>query len=181
MSEPPAPSPQEAGRNLARAVREASKRGELTRLADVWPGTEEEYLALEHQDESCDLADIASIRDGGDLLLYSDVYMTGRYARTAALAVSGDVHRLIAETVRSDSVTYPRPTPVETFAMAPFSLPSEAITSAVERLAADTRYEDIRSVRASDGSLFLFSASFLDPVHARSLAEWTAVTQFENP
>jgi hypothetical protein len=150
-------------------------------LADVWPGTEEEYLALEHEVESCGIADIAWIRDGGDLLLYSDVYMTRRYARTMALAVSGDLLRLIAETVRSDSATYPRPTPVDTFAMEPFRLASEEIAAAVEQLTADVRYEDIKSVRTSDGSLFLFSTSFLEPVHARSLAEWMAVKQFENP
>ena len=85
---------------------------------------------MEHEAESCGLADVASLRDGGDLLLYSDEYMSGRYARTAALAVSG---------------------------------------------------EDIKSVRASDGPLFPFSAGFLEPAHARSLAEWTAVKQSENP
>lgn len=181
MSEPSAPSPEEAARNLAHHVREASKRGELSRLADVWPGTEEEFLALQHEAESYGLDDIAWVRDGGDLLLYSDIYMTGRYARTAALAVSGDVLRLIAETVRSDSATYPRPTPVETFAMQPFRLSPEAVTAAVEQLAADTQYDDIQSVRASDGSLFLFSTRSLEPPHARSLAEWKAVERFENP
>ncbi len=181
MSEPSAPSPQEAASNLAREVREASRRGELTRLADVWPATKEEYLALEREAESYGLADIAWVRDGGDLLLYSGVYMTGRYARTAALAASGDVLRLIAETVRSDSATYPRPTPVETFAMEPFRMSPEAVTAAVEQLAADTQYDDIQSVRASDGSLFLYSTKSLEPPHARSLAEWTAVERFENP
>ena len=89
--------------------------------------------------------------------------------------------RLIAETVRSDSATYPRPTPVDAFAMEAFRLPAEAVTAAVEQLAADKRYEDIKPVRASDGSLFLFSTKSLEPAHARSLAEWTAVKQFENP
>jgi hypothetical protein len=63
----------------------------------------------------------------------------------------------------------------------PFNLPADGVTAALEEMAEVDSYRDIQSVCASDGSRFLFSTRGLEPVRARSLAEWIAVDQFDNP
>lgn len=42
-------------------------------------------------------------------------------------------------------------------------------------------YGDIAQIRTSVGTVFLYSASYLDPAHASMLAEWLDVGQFNNP
>jgi hypothetical protein len=65
--------------------------------------------------------------------------------------------------------------------MEPFNLPRDGVTAALEEMAEADSYSDIQSVTASDGSRFLFSTRGLEPVRARSLAEWIAVEQYDNP
>jgi aldehyde:ferredoxin oxidoreductase len=98
-----------------------------------------------------------------------------------ACAASGDAAGIIAHTVRYESATYPRPTRLETFCEAPFSIRREEVEHAVASMRRDPRFADIRAVRASDGSVFLFSSSTMEEAHARSLAEWQAVGQHEHP
>jgi hypothetical protein len=55
----------------------------------------------------------------------------------------------------------------------------ETLTAAVEQITCAS--PDIRRLRASDGSVFLFSTNHLDPSYAASLAEWLAVGRLQNP
>jgi hypothetical protein len=166
---------------LADAVRQASLAGDLMSLHDIWGGGEEEYNSLTATPAATVLADIQVIRDGGEIYLYSDRHMTRSYAEAAVRAATGDHPRIIAETVRSDSATYPRPTPVKAFLVAPYLLSIEDVIAAAERLRADERFADICFTRASNGDLFLFSSKHLSPAQAESMAERLAVGQFENP
>jgi hypothetical protein len=87
----------------------------------------------------------------------------------------------MAEAVRRDSSTYPRPTPTAVFAEAPYGLSLEEIEAAVNHLLDDPAWEDIEAVTASDGSRFLFSSRHMDAALAASRAEWMAVGRRENP
>ena len=127
------------------------------------------------------LDDLSIVHEGQCAYLYSTRFMTRQYAETAARVAEGDIPRLIAEAVRADSATYPRPTPIETFAERPFGLASDQVTLALERMLADPGFGDIRRITASDGTVFLFSARHLEPAHAASLAEWLAVGRSDNP
>ncbi len=164
---------------LAGKVRQSSRSGSLALLADLWPGTEERFLEYIGTEAGC--ADIAWIRESGRLYLYSKRHMTAAYAESAALACGDSRLRLIAETVRRDSRTYPRPTPAAVFRESPFGLPQDAIDKAIEEILSAPDCGDILSLKASDGSYFLFSAAYLDPALAASLAEWMAVGQQQNP
>jgi hypothetical protein len=107
--------------------------------------------------------------------------MSRRYAETAAVIASGNAVRMIAETVRFESATYPRATGIETFASDPFNLSTAAIAAAMEALGADPESSDIQSVAASDGAVFLFSSRHMGREQARSFAERAAVRRYDNP
>jgi hypothetical protein len=157
---------------IADKVRQASRGGRVLALNEVWSGTDEEFTAF---------GDIALIREGPVCYLYSTDYMSRRYAETAARIASGDPCRIIAETVRLESATYPRPTPVDEFARNPYNLSMDQITAALHTMSGDAAFADIRPVNASDGTLFLFSSNHMNPELAASLAERIAVGQYENP
>jgi hypothetical protein len=190
---------------LAEMVREMSLAGRVVDADLAWSGGTAELLAAletvrspargpvaaapdaprpDPPSAGSDLSpypDITLVRAGDRAFLFSDQHMTRSYAEAAARSAAGDIRGLIAETVRQDSATYPRPTPVAVFSGPPFRLSAEQIASVVESLSGDADYPDVRVVHASDGSVFLFSSTHLKPAQAESLAEWIAVRQFENP
>ena len=160
---------------LVDAVERASREGRVLAVAEVWGGAEDDLLDL--------LAGsgIASIREGSASYLYSSACMTREYAGTAARIAAGDLLRVIAAAVRYDSETYPRPTSLETFEADPYRFSAEQVQAAVEALSADPEYAEIRTVRASDGSAYLYSSHHLDEGWALSLAERMSVGRSENP
>jgi hypothetical protein len=166
---------------LADGVREASRSGEVVGLSEIREGGEEVLGLLTSSPAAGNVADIRLIHDGGEIFLFSDRYMTQSYAESAARAATGDYPRILAETVRSDSATYPRPTPIRAFLAAPFMLSIEDVNAAAEKMQLDARYADICFARASNGDLFLFSKNHLSRAQAESMAEWLAVGQFNNP
>jgi hypothetical protein len=167
--------------SFAAKVREASRCGKTLPLDEVWQGTEDEFLKLKQSQTGDNARDIELIREDGRAYLYSERHMTRPYAEAAARAGCKDVCYAIAQTVRGDSRTYPRPTELAVFCEAPFLFSEDMLDQAVKEILRDPQYADIRVVRSSDGSKFLFSSSHMDPVHAESLAEWIAVGHLRNP
>jgi hypothetical protein len=162
-------------------IREASRAGQLVRLESVWQRGEEEFAAWKESPAAASVADIAMIRERDEAFLYSELYMTGSFAAAAARAGCRDICWAIARTVRNDSQTYPRPTPLSAFGESPFFFPKDLLDRAMQDISDDPQYADIRSIRSSDGSIFLFSSAHLDPARAESLAEWLAVDHARNP
>lgn len=165
---------------LATDVRAASRSASVVRLDQVWTGSEDEFPKSLRSDGLSGLDDIALIRDHGQTYLYSERHMTRQYAEAAARAECEDIRHIIAETVRADSATYPRPTSVESFTEPPFRVSPASLNAAVDGISDDPRYADIQAVLASDGSRFLFSSHHMDPLYAASLAEWIAVGSLTN-
>ena len=162
-------------------IREASRAGQLVRLESVWQRGEEEFAAWKESPAAASVADIAMIRERDEAFLYSELYMTGSFAAAAARAGCRDICWAIARTVRNDSQTYPRPTPLSAFGESPFFFPKDLLDRAMQDIPDDPQYVDIRSIQSSDGSIFLFSSAHLDPARAESLAEWLAVDHARNP
>jgi hypothetical protein len=180
MPEPLEPTVAERLQALAHEVRETSRELRLVPLDDVWTGTEDEYLLAAGTEAMAGCEDIALIRDNGRTYLYSERQMTRPYAEAVARTRCDDKRHTIAETVRADSMTYPRPTPLTAFSESPFILSPEAVAVAVEAFAGDPNFSDIQQICASDGTPFLFSSTHMNPAHARSLAEWIAVESLQN-
>jgi len=161
------------------AVRLDSSAGRVTRLEAIWEGLEEEFRSV--LSRHADAADIVVLGEGPGVFLFSDRWMTAPYAAMAARAAGGDVIGLVAEAIRSDSRTYPRPTPAAVFAGPPFDVPAEQLALVLDKVARDPAYADIGRVVASDGSIFYFSSNGMSAVQAASRAEWMAVGRYENP
>lgn len=164
----------------AEAVRKASQAGELVPADETFPGGDEGWTACLAA-ALPEAADIAFVEEGGKSYFFSERHMTRAYAEAAALGASGDSTRIIAATVRTESASYPRPTSLEVFQLAPFHLSAEEIASAAAQMRTDAQYEDITTVCASDGTRFLFSSRHLNCDQATAIAEWLAVTRHDNP
>jgi hypothetical protein len=162
-------------------VRGASRAGRLLPLEIVWQGTAEDFVTWRQSPAKTVTDDVVLIRERGDAFLYSELFMTRSFAETAARAACKDICWAIAQTVRSDSQTYPRPTPLSAFREPPFIFPKETLDRALQDIPGNPEYADIRSVRSSDGAIFLFSSIHLNSVQAESLAEWLAVGHLRNP
>jgi hypothetical protein len=118
--------------------------------------------------------------DDGVRYYYSSQDMTQGYA-SMLLQKQGDPARLIAEVVRQNSVSYPRPVPLDMFIHPPFDLTSEQVLDCLERMIGQEEYRDIASTTTSVSTIFLYSTLHLEPEHASMLAEWFDVGQGENP
>ncbi len=70
---------------------------------------------------------------------YSGQYMSDAYARLL-VRKEGDPLLLIAETVRENSKVYPRPIPWNTFKNEPFELTEEEISTCLQKMKGDDRF-----------------------------------------
>ena len=178
----PDPNPELVAKleTLAARLRSVSRGAGVLRLEDVWAGTEEELLEAVRTQGVSGLEDIAVLHDAGRVYVYSSTRMTPQYALMSARADADDLRHAVAETVRSDSMVYPRPTAVEFFCGAPYFFSPEAVDEAIGRLLGDPQYRDIQEIRASNGARYLYSSDHMVAPLAQSLAEWDAVDRFNN-
>lgn len=94
---------------------------------------------------------------------------------------SEDPLRMIAEVVRENSRTYPRPVPLDAFEESPFGLTRDEIVACLAAMAEQDEYRDIVRTETSIGTPYLFSTQYLDADHGTMLAEWFDVGQSANP
>jgi hypothetical protein len=125
--------------------------------------------------------DIKLMRGSRDCYFFSERSMTAAFAMHLYRIAERDPLRLIAQTVRDESRIYPRPTPMETFSLPPFSMSPAEVDQAVASMAGNPAYADIRRTDASDGERYLYSAEHISDAHAAGLAEWTSVGEKDNP
>lgn len=169
----------------AAVIRENSKEARLTHLdsfleephsfdAQVVEALPEELAREEY-------ADIKEIKGAQTRYYYDSQDITDNYARMLAMVEDKDLLKLVAETVRHESKTYPRPTTIKLFTLAPFHLDHKTIEGLIKELAKRQEYEDIQEVKASNGAIYLYSDRLMKKAQAASIAEWTEVLRFENP
>jgi hypothetical protein len=131
--------------------------------------------ALQQHD---DLHEVAG--DDGARYYYSSHDMTPGYA-SMLLQKQGDPARLIAEVVRQNSASYPRPVPLDMFTNPPFDFTHKQVVDSLERMRYGEEYRDIATTATSASTVFLYSTLHLEPEHASMLAEWLDVGQGQNP
>ncbi len=170
---------------LLREVQEASAEGRLVRLVDAaercFPDRAPQEAVRHLAELLPDGGGLALIGEGEQTCLYAPSVMTGTYARLAYGLLHSDAPAVVAETVRENSRLYPRPTPVAEFCGPPFDFSPHKVEATIRQLEGDPRYSDIRTTRASDGSLYVYSSQYLVTELAESLAEWDAVGRFNSP
>ncbi|KAA0540289.1 YdhW family putative oxidoreductase system protein [Citrobacter portucalensis] len=126
-------------------------------------------------------ADITRVQGAEDLYFYSTQTMTTNYADMCVQVVENDICRAIAEAVRFDGRTYPRPYKVAMLTQPPYSFESQQITAALTAMETHPDYADIRTVESSNAEPYLFSERFMSYGKAYGLCEWLEVEQYQNP
>ncbi|UUX52524.1 YdhW family putative oxidoreductase system protein [Citrobacter youngae] len=126
-------------------------------------------------------ADILCIQGAEDTYFYSTQTMTANYAEMCVQVVENDICRAIAEAVRFDCQTYPRPYKVAMLAQPPYHFAPEQVTAALTAMETHPDYADIRAVESSNAEPYLFSERFMSYGKAYGLCEWLEVEQYQNP
>ncbi|MGM0603906.1 MAG: hypothetical protein ACQESS_11415 [Bacillota bacterium] len=121
--------------------------------------------------------DIRVLRGSAGAYLFSDKFMTIQYAKIMAQIEDKDLYKLIAERVRDDSETYPRPTKAAVFLYEPYEFSNEEFEELMKNMKEKEEYSDIKSVTASNGVPYLYSSKYLEDDHAVALTEWIEVLQ----
>lgn len=126
-------------------------------------------------------ADITRVQGAEDVYFYSTQTMTANYAGMCVQVVENDICRAIAEAVRFDGRTYPRPYKVAMLTQPPYSFEFQQITAALTAMETHPDYADIRTVESSNAEPYLFSERFMSYGKAYGLCEWLEVEQYQNP
>lgn len=126
-------------------------------------------------------ADITCVQGAEEAYFYSTQTMTANYADMCVQVVENDICRAIAEAVRFDCRTYPRPYKVAMLTEPPYRFESQQIAAALTAMETHPDYADIRTVESSNAEPYLFSERFMSYGKAYGLCEWLEVEQYQNP
>ncbi|MBJ9144073.1 YdhW family putative oxidoreductase system protein [Citrobacter braakii] len=126
-------------------------------------------------------ADITCVQGTEEAYFYSTQTMTANYADMCVQVVENDICRAIAEAVRFDCRTYPRPYKVAMLTQPPYRFESQQIAAALTAMETHPDYADIRTVESSNAEPYLFSERFMSYGKAYGLCEWLEVEQYQNP
>lgn len=126
-------------------------------------------------------ADITCVQGAEEAYFYSTQTMTANYADMCVQVVENDICRAIAEAVRFDCRTYPRPYKVAMLTQPPYCFESQQIAAALTAMETHPDYADIRTVESSNAEPYLFSERFMSYGKAYGLCEWLEVEQYQNP
>lgn len=167
-------------------IRNTSKEGHLVpkdTLHEVLSLEEEQIEALlEAIRKKTELIDLKVISDDeGTEFFYSATEMTDRYADILMSVNNKNYVKLIADTVRYESKTYPRPTRLSLFTLKPYNIKESVLLGLLSSLNSNSEYADLKYTEASNGVKFIYSEKHMTARHANTLAEWEEVLQKENP
>lgn len=126
-------------------------------------------------------ADISRVQGAEDAYFYSTQTMSANYADMFVQVMENDICRAIAEAVRFDCRTYPRPYKVAMLTQPPYSFESQQLAAALTAMETHPDYADIRPVESSNAEPYLFSERFMSYGKAYGLCEWLEVEQYQNP
>lgn len=151
-------------------------------LAPPYALTEEELdvllMQIRAEEEGSDIVEIAQ---QDTCFYYSERYMSHNYARILVFTHEQDACATLAQTVRFECETYPRPFKAGMLALPPYGFDDDKVASALRFLAQTEAYQDIHQVEASNGAIYLYSDRYMSAGKAQGLCEWIEVEQYENP
>jgi hypothetical protein len=173
---------EETQTKIAEQVRQDSEKyirlTPLSSLGEVFPDLEpdkvkQHALAILEDITYPDIRQVAG--PTGLVYLYSVDHMTETYARLLARVEANDPAALVAETVREESLIYPRPTKVALFYAPVFQLQECNMPMIVESVLTRPEYKDIKKIDAPTGAIYLYSEMYMDPDLAERYVQWEEV------
>lgn len=173
---------------IAEKIRTISRdQAQLTPLDSLCPlfdGSEpdhiETFITEMLKDENYKDINTISVPTGA-LYLYSETYITRNYAKILSLAEGNDPLKIIVKTVREESNMYPRPTNFDFFKEPIFKIDPDNLETYISQVLKEEIFDDIKFIQASTGARYLYSSLHMNEKHARSLAEWNELKDYENP
>lgn len=170
---------------MADFIRQHSASGQLVArsvfLLPPYSVPETDLSALLDAGPDANGADITCVQGAEEAYFYSTQTMTANYADMCVQVVENDICRAIAEAVRFDCRTYPRPYKVAMLTQPPYRFESQQIAAALTAMETHPDYADIRTVESSNAEPYLFSERFMSYGKAYGLCEWLEVEQYQNP
>lgn len=178
--------PESPAEIVADFIRQSSANGQLVArelfLQPPYSVEEAELVPLlETLREGLAGDDIAWVQGSQDDYYYSTQTMTANYADMCVQVVEKDICRAIAQAVRFDCQTYPRPYKIAMLQQSPYGFEPQQIQAALAAIETHPDYADIRTVASSNDVPYLFSERFMSYGKAYGLCEWLEVEQFQNP
>ncbi len=173
-------------KEIADFIRENSSNGKLTKQEDLYlepinlsdNSIVETLQALTSDPEYNDIVQ----RKGKERsYMYSTKRMTENYADMVFRVEEKELLRLLVDTVRYESRIYPRPTTISLFSAKPFNFNEQQTQELLKQVIEKDEYSDILEIRASNGSLYLYSRKYMTKDHAVALTEWIEVEQYQTP
>ena len=125
--------------------------------------------------------DVRVVIEAPELSFYSERYMTSRYAHLLVLAATGDRVAALADCVRDESRTYPRPMRATSLCNPPFEFSPGEIGDLFAAAKMRPEYADLATVSASNGDVYYYSREHLSDRYAARLAERRSVDRWMNP
>ena len=167
------PAPACVGDILAGFIRQNSACGVLVGVKELLAQDEAMPRYMREMAGSPACGDIATIEGIQDTYYYSMNEMSDFFAMITMLTREGNYPRMIAEMVRYNCRVYPASTPEHYFGQSPYRLTPEQIRQNVDMLKKLPEYKDIRSIRAGNGTPYLYSSDYFTPEYAQALADNT--------
>ncbi len=181
MAQQQAPSPKA---RIAQRIRSQSSRGHFVTVEELteppFTFTEDAALAnLEAMAADERYQDIQWIQGSKGSYLYSNQNMTENFARLQVHVTEKNILAMVAEAVRHDSSTYPRPTDIGALRYKPYNLEQDFLDEVLKEIQENGEYADIQQITASTGVRYLYSNKFLQPRRAQALVELREVLEDE--
>ncbi|WP_246201477.1 YdhW family putative oxidoreductase system protein [Budvicia diplopodorum] len=125
--------------------------------------------------------DIATRQGDKDSYYFSTDTLSENYADMCVLVIEKDICKTIAQAVRFECKTYPRPYKVSMLTHSPYDFDPQQIDAAMVAFNTHPDYADIRQVEASNNEPYLFSERYMSYGKAYGLCEWFEIEQHQNP
>jgi hypothetical protein len=118
----------------------------------------------------------------GEMFFYSTRHLSDYYALQLARVAAHDPCVLIAETVRDESRTYPRPTCIMFFLEKVFGVKEDELESVVRKMLERPEFSDIKAIiHPATGGVYLYSNKYLDGERAFAMMDYEEVIRPANP
>lgn len=165
----PVPEPK-PGEVLAAYIRERSRAAQLTPKKPLLAEEPDLDAMLTEMRGLDSCQDIVSVQGAKDEYFYSSEVMANNYAMIAMLVEEKDLPRTIAHMVRFNCKTYPSPTPLYYFMRSPYGCTKPQLDHALEMIRRREDMQDIKTVTAFNGVLYLYSEEIMSRKYAQALA-----------
>ena len=162
---------------LARFIQKTTREEKLVALNAVAlappEGVSRENVKkiLRNMENSEFFADIKSVKGIKDTYFYDTNKMTDHFAVVQASIQDKNILSAIANAVRHDCKTYPRPVSMKSLKENPYFYSDDEILGAIARMKFDENYKDIDVVTASNGNMCFYSSLYMSKVYAQALCE----------